>query len=362
VLAVPFVLGLALCCVPVGAIGLLSDAAPALALMVMWGVGLTLSDVSAQALINRLVEPSELARVVGLLEIAKLLAEGLGSLLAPLLVTLLGIRWALGGAGLTLFVVLLADLGAFRAIDRRAVGRVDVLELVRGVPLFAPLRVDGLEAVVAPLETVGVAAGCDVVVQDTTGSRWYLVTGGELDVVVDGYVVDHLRRGDAFGERALLRDEPRSATVRAVTKASLLALERKSFLAAVTGGDGGEVMALAAPRDAADALRRQYLLRDLPEPELSELAGSAGQLSLAAGEPLFAEGDSDDRYFVVLEGEVEIRTGDASRRVLVPGDGFGEIAVLHGVARTSGATARTPAVLVAVSGAHLRALLGGGRA
>lgn len=356
-LATPFAVGLALCCLPLAAIGLVSGAAPALALMVAWGVGMSLADVGAQALLNRVVEPSELTRVVGLLEIAKLLAEGLGAVLAPLLVTLFGIRGALAGAGFALFALLLADVRAFRAIDRRAVGRVELLELVHGVPLFAPLRIDGLEAVAAPLQPLDVAAGEDVVRQDAVGSRWYLVTDGELEILVDGFVVGHAVRGDAFGERALLRDEPRRATVRAVTPVCLLALERASFLAAVVGLDGGDLGALAPPRGAADALERQHLLEHLDEPRLHELAGSAVRLSLGPDEVLFQEGDADDRYFVVLDGEVQIRTADVPRRTLAPGDGFGEIAVLHERPRTASAIALTPVVLVAVEGELLRAAL-----
>ena len=247
-LARPLVAGIALCCLPPSAIGLLSDASPALALMVAWGIGMSLSDVCAQALLNRVVAPRELPRVVGAMESAKLLAEGLGSLLGPGLVAVFGIRGALVGSGLGLFVVLVADLRRFWAIDRRAVGRSELLGLVRGVPLFAPLRVDGLEAVVAPLVSVDVPAGHEVVRQDTVGSRWYLVREGHLEVVVNGYVVNHLERGDSFGERGLLRDESRNATVRATGEVSLLALEREDFLRAVMGEDDGAPIAALEAR------------------------------------------------------------------------------------------------------------------
>ena len=354
----PFAIGLALCCLPVAAVGLVGDAAPALALMVAWGIGMTLSDVSAQALLNRVVVPSEQARVVGLMESAKLLAEGVGAILAPALVASFGIRAALLGGGLALLGILLADLRGFWAIDRRAVGRVDLLELVRGVPLFAPLRVDGLEAVVAPLVRVDVPAGREVIRQDIAGTRWHLVAEGELEVLVDGYVVNQVVRGGSFGERGLLRGEVHSATVRAVTPASLLALERAEFLRAVTGEDGLDGAGLLpAAGGVRDTLRRQPLLSSLDGAAIDELAARATTMSLTPGEPLFREGDDDDRYFVVLDGEIEIVLGQQRRRVLGAGDGFGEIAVLHGVARTMSAVARGSCRVLAVSGAHIRAQL-----
>ncbi len=356
-LAAPFAVGLLLCSLPLAAIGLSGGAPPALALMVIWGVGMALSDVGASALLNRVVAPSELARVVGAMEAAKLLAEALGCILAPALVALVGVRGALLYGSVAIGLAVLADRRGFRAIDRRAVGQVEVLELVRGVPLFAPLNVDGLEAVVAPLVKVDATAGTAVVRQDSFGTRWYLVSSGELEVLINDFVIGRATRGDAFGERGLLRDEPRSATVRATTDVSLLALERADFLRAVLRTEtSAPASVLGAPRDGVEALRRQHALAAVDSRALAELASSAEDVALTPGELLFAENDEDDRYCVILEGEIEIRVGGDLRRVLAAGDGFGEIAVLHRMPRTASAIARTPARILAVSGERLREL------
>jgi CRP-like cAMP-binding protein/predicted MFS family arabinose efflux permease len=355
-LARPFAGGLSLCCLPIALIALVGDPAVALVLMVAWGIGMTLSDVGAQALLNRVVAPSELARVVGLMESAKLLAEGVGSLLAPALVMLLGVRGAMLGGSLVVFALLLVDLRGFWAIDRRAVGRVELLDLIRCVPLFASLRVDGLEAVVAPLVSVEVPAGKEVICQDEPGSRWYLVSEGELEIVVDDRVINRAVRGDSFGALGLLRDEPHSATVRATRDVSLLALEREDFLVAVTGEDACEIAAPSGtPSSKARAALRPHHASPNPDlPAIEELARGVATLSLDRGETLFCEGDEDDCYYVVLDGELEIQAGGKRRRVLAPGDYFGEIAVLHRVARTTSAVARTHVRVVAVAGEKLR--------
>jgi CRP-like cAMP-binding protein len=64
------------------------------------------------------------------------------------------------------------------------------------------------------------------------GDRFYIVDSGELEIVNGAH--GSARHGDFFGEIALLRDVPRTATVRAVSPSELYALDRDDFLAALT--------------------------------------------------------------------------------------------------------------------------------
>jgi len=84
---------------------------------------------------------------------------------------------------------------------------------------------------------VSVAAGEVVIRAGEPGDRFYMIVDGELEVVAERLHVT-ARAGDHFGEIALLRDVPRTATVRAVLDSHLYALDRSDFLAAVTGHSG----------------------------------------------------------------------------------------------------------------------------
>jgi CRP-like cAMP-binding protein len=163
---------------------------------------------------------------------------------------------------------------------------------------------------------------------------------------------------------ALLRDTPRSATVRAVTTVSLLRLDRRSFLQAVAGDavDELDVALPSLPSDPAALLRQTPLLRDLEEADRARLLAVAAPTDYGSGEVITSRGDRDDRYFVVLSGTAEA-SGDGWTQALHPGDGFGEIAVLHDVPRTATVRAVVPTRLLVVSGQALRSVVAvqGGR-
>ena len=228
-------LGLVLCGLPIILVAAIPGTVVTLLLLALLGTGVTIVDFSAVTLLQRAIPDNVLARVFSLLQSIFVGTIGLGALLAPLLVSWLGIRGALVSSGtvLPLLTVLL-----WRKLVRLDAGYLltdDTVELLRAVPIFAPLDLPTLERLARALVPLSLPAGELVVRQGDPGDRYYVIGEGQLEVIVDGHAIRSLGPGDGFGEIALLRDVPRTSTVAATTNVRLYALEREHFLDAVGG-------------------------------------------------------------------------------------------------------------------------------
>jgi MFS family permease len=199
------------------------------------GFGYASVKVTARTLLQRLGDPETLARAIAYLETNRFVALAAGSLAGPALVELIGIRPALFAFGVLLAGVALARWQALRAFEIRAPVPERHYELLRGNPIFAPLSVDTLEGVTHALIEVDAVGGEVITAAGDVGDRFYVIDSGEVEVIEDGVVKRKLGEGQCFGEIALLRDVPRTATVRAIRDARLLAIQRDHFLTAVTG-------------------------------------------------------------------------------------------------------------------------------
>jgi len=234
-LAADFGLGVVLFGLPLALLAGWRSEAFALLLLAAVGVGNTLADVSGMTLLQRVTPPALVGRVFGVLESVLLLTVALGAVAAPALVSVLGTRGALVAAGALLPVLVLPSIATLRRIDDTAAVPAPEIELLRQVPFFATLPELAIERLAQGAEHSAVRAGEPIVTQGQQGDSFYVVAAGELAVAVDGRNVTTLAGGDYFGEIALLRNVPRTATVRALSDSSLVVLHRDDFLAAVTG-------------------------------------------------------------------------------------------------------------------------------
>jgi MFS family permease len=245
-LAADLGIGVLLWGVPVAVAAAWSNLAFAVVLFGLIGVGNTLVDVASMTLMQRSASEEVLGRVFGVFESMILGAMALGALVAPGLVSVLGPRGALIAVGSVLPVLMILSWPALQRVDAAAHVPTEPLELLRRIAIFAPLPPTVLERLASAVAEVRVPPMAEAVAQGAVGDRFYVIRAGRATVEVDGAEAGELGPGEFFGEIALLRDVPRTATVRALDELSLYALERDDFLAAVTGH--------APSRAAADSI------------------------------------------------------------------------------------------------------------
>jgi CRP-like cAMP-binding protein len=232
-LALPFGLALIFWGVPIALIAPRPDVAVAIFLLAVVGAANSVEDVAGVTLLQRIVPDEVLSRVFGLFWGLVMGGVAIGSIVAPAVVAAIGPRPAFVAVGTILPLLIVATLRRLLEIDR-AFTPPPALELIERVPMFAPLSIAAKERIAANLVPVSAPAGSIVIRAGDAGDRFYIVGDGELDVVADGRHAS-AQDGDYFGEIALLRDIPRTATVTAIVDSELFALQRQHFLAAVTG-------------------------------------------------------------------------------------------------------------------------------
>ena len=202
--------------------------------MAIIGAANPVVDINANTIIQRVTPDAVLGRVFGALESVLITTMALGALAMPLLIAGPGLRWGLAIVAVPIVAIGLAALPRLRGLDR-SVAEPAGVELLGSTPLFAPLARPLLEHLAGRMVRVEVPAGETVVREGDVGDRFYVIESGSLAATFEGRPLSTMGPGECFGEIALLRDVPRTATVTAVEDSVLQAVERDDFLAAMSG-------------------------------------------------------------------------------------------------------------------------------
>jgi MFS family permease len=216
--------------------------------LVVLGVGYATIEVAGLTLVQRLASDAVLARAFGVVEGTYWLTTGIGSLLAPVMVAMLGLRGALLVVGLVLPIVVLARWRVMWRLEASTPVPEREYDLLRRLGIFRPLPVVRVEELARRASHVGFEAGTTIIREGESGDRFYVIADGSVEVTEGGRFRRTEVVGDCFGEIALLREVPRTATVVAKSDVDLLTLDREEFLAAITG----DRRALAAGHDLVE--------------------------------------------------------------------------------------------------------------
>jgi MFS family permease len=184
-----------------------------------------------------------LAKVLGLLEALLQIGMALGAVVAGVLLHAFSARIALLVVGLVLPVLAIAAAPLLRRFDGRLAHHDLEVELLRHQPLFEDLPMPVLDNLGARLVPVHFPAGDVIMSEGDYGDQYVVIVQGSVAFSQGGEQMNVLHSGAAFGEIALVRDIPRTATAVATTPVEARTLDREAFLAALGCSPGAYVRA-----------------------------------------------------------------------------------------------------------------------
>lgn len=97
------------------------------------------------------------------------------------------------------------------------------------MPLFSRLQERELLRIMQVVEVIAFEADQDVVREGDRGDELFIVLSGAVQIIRGDSVITEFGVGEHFGEMALIRSMPRSATVKAVNASELIVLRRGDF-------------------------------------------------------------------------------------------------------------------------------------
>ncbi|MCF8197730.1 MAG: peptidase domain-containing ABC transporter [Sulfuritalea sp.] len=229
----------------------------------------------------------------------------------------------------------------------------ELRELLAGSALFGALPEDLLDRVVAKLQLATFKLGESVLRQGQAGDSFYIVGSGKVRIVDERsenpVTLAVLKRGDSFGEQALLYGKEVSATVRAAGNVVLYGLAAADFGALVDASPElrHRIDDASTRQREFNFLKTQNLLAGLTTAETAKLIDAIETVSLEPGAYLFHEGDPGDAMYLVRDGSLQIvkeSHGDKLLGYKRAGDLLGEMALLHDQSRSAAAVAQEPTV------------------
>jgi CRP-like cAMP-binding protein len=258
-------------------------------------------------------------------------------------------------------VLELAEIEEIPLPAPRAIG-LAAQQALSATPLFAGLPSEVLEALVEQLSLISLEEGQALFHEGEPADALYVIVEGEVSVQAEhspGGELSRLGPGAFIGEVALLTDQPRAATVVAVTMAELIRIDRVT-LADVLGAHGDllrPVLRFVRDRLVERWLRTSPLFRTFDDAERADLAGKFAFLEIDEGTKLIGAGMRPDGLYIVLAGQFVVHRGSRIIATLGPGNLIGETALLAGGAFRSDVVAHGKSLALCLPAAVFREVI-----
>ncbi|MFX0200574.1 MAG: peptidase domain-containing ABC transporter [Candidatus Hodarchaeota archaeon] len=222
----------------------------------------------------------------------------------------------------------------------------DLLEFIRKISLFSIYTDEELAELMKAAELRSVSAGELIFDQGDPGDRFYIVYSGRIRVVLRNEMQKEVNlgvqtRGDHFGETALITENPRSATARAVEDSVLISIHRDLF--------NHSIFARPELREYFDKFIKctsinQFLktctdLSVASPKDIRELARHLNAEFYKEGDVVFRQGAEPDKFYLIESGKLKAVRWEDKRQEIInflrEGDFFGEKALVDETKRSA---------------------------
>jgi len=225
--------------------------------------------------------------------------------------------------------------------DAAVTGKPPELELVRFLShtlLCGELPETVQKELAKSMQYVVVEPGKTIIRERDSGEAMFLVFEGKVEVLKEdesGHQrhITYLGRSDAFGEIALLDKVPRTSSVKAVGKTALLVLSREDFERILVSNLGSAQIKTLIQVSAF--LRRNTLFSKWHPQALLQVSREFVLQDCAAGQIVLKEGQVNEAFYMVYDGEFTVSQGGKILATLQPGDFCGEISLLRNIPATA---------------------------
>jgi MFS family permease len=189
----------------------------ALVVTVAGGAGIVCAEVVAETVLARVTPRETLGRIAALFDASSIGAMVAGAVLAAILVNATSLNWSFWILGACTISVAVACIFGLRGLDEASRQRTEALAhrlaIIERLPITEGTPQLALEQLASASQVCPLPAGVDVVLQGRPAHAFYVVDEGHVVVHRDGIVVAYCEAGEGFGERGLLDNAPRNATV-----------------------------------------------------------------------------------------------------------------------------------------------------
>ncbi len=239
------------------------------------------------------------------------------------------------------------------AYDAGLAGRAlspEVRQMLEALPLLQFLPSAARDRIIASSEVMTFGFGTAIVREGETADALYVLVEGRAravknaarDGTTNGEIsLGMLKRGDTFGEIALLEQTTRTLTVRASGDVTVLRLDRVVFDALL--GEHPELRQFfelqVTHRRLSNFFKEFTAFAKLPAPALADMLAGLGQKHVTPGELVIREGEEAGPMYVVEEGRLRVFVEEEGRRKYLAyyrkGDFFGELSIFKGAPRAA---------------------------